>query len=594
MNKLKHCSIFLSILLVLSLCFSGCTTNQDTNTNANATTKVQKEFDAFLEDEFKDTLLHSDPFSFHSLVKDPANFDITQPEVAFDDISVAQMKADEKENETCLAKLTAFNKEELTSEQQLTYDTMKSYLNTQALADGLYYFGSNYEPSMGIQSDLPQSLAQYQFYKKTDVDTYFKILEALPAYLKSSTDFETERAENGFALQDSTLEKTLSEISNFLDKKDDGCLLSTFNERVESLKNLTKEEIASYEEKNKDLVLNTFFPAFEQVKDALSSLKGKATLEGGLSSYEKGKKYYEYLVAAYASCDETVSSISDAIDNQMEKDMTNLMTLATDTNAFDYYENEDYGCSTAEEALTDLSQKMKEYYPAAPDVNYEVREIDPSMADDITVAYYLLPPIDDISDNYIYINVNRSDYDPAKLYPTLAHEGYPGHMLQNTYYKSICKYPIRQIMSFLGYTEGWAMYTEMGSYQLADLDSQCEGLASLCQLNDQLNYGMCCRSDIGVNYEGWSKEDLGNYLEDYGMNDTETVDSLYQSAIDNPGVYLSYYYGWLQMWNLKESAKTKLQDKFDVKEFNTLILDIGATSFSILKQKVNDYINENK
>ncbi len=42
----------------------------------------------------------------------------------------------------------------------------------------------------------------------------------------------------------------------------------------------------------------------------------------------------------------------------------------------------------------------------------------------------LVPAIDFYKENVIYVNKAQT----AELYPTLAHEGYPGHLYQNVYY----------------------------------------------------------------------------------------------------------------------------------------------------------------
>ena len=48
-------------------------------------------------------------------------------------------------------------------------------------------------------------------------------------------------------------------------------------------------------------------------------------------------------------------------------------------------------------------------------------------------AYYLISPIDDWSTQTICLN--RSNFhDNLSLYTTLAHEGYPGHLYQQSWY----------------------------------------------------------------------------------------------------------------------------------------------------------------
>ena len=66
-------------------------------------------------------------------------------------------------------------------------------------------------------------------------------------------------------------------------------------------------------------------------------------------------------------------------------------------------------------------------------------------------------------DCVIYIN-NGSVSSSEDLYTTLAHEGYPGHLYQNVYFLSNCTSPVRTVLSFGSYVEGWATYVENYAY----------------------------------------------------------------------------------------------------------------------------------
>ena len=60
--------------------------------------------------------------------------------------------------------------------------------------------------------------------------------------------------------------------------------------------------------------------------------------------------------------------------------------------------------------------------------------------------------------------------EDIRLFTTLAHEGYPGHLYQTTYYANTNPDPLRNLLNFSGYVEGWATYAEMCSYYLSSLE----------------------------------------------------------------------------------------------------------------------------
>ena len=63
----------------------------------------------------------------------------------------------------------------------------------------------------------------------------------------------------------------------------------------------------------------------------------------------------------------------------------------------------------------------------------------------------------------IYIN-NGSTSADDELYPTLAHEGFPGHLYQTVYFREHTRNPLAALLTCSGANEGWATYVEQLSY----------------------------------------------------------------------------------------------------------------------------------
>ena len=83
-------------------------------------------------------------------------------------------------------------------------------------------------------------------------------------------------------------------------------------------------------------------------------------------------------------------------------------------------------------------------------------------------------------------------------------------MYQFNYIRENIENPWRNIVSFLGFIEGYAQYASYFSYQyLTDLDPD---LTQWFQLNSELNFCLSSLADIGIHYEGWTIEDLQQKL----------------------------------------------------------------------------------
>ena len=104
---------------------------------------------------------------------------------------------------------------------------------------------------------------------------------------------------------------------------------------------------------------------------------------------------------------------------------------------------------------------------------------------------------------------------------------------------------------------------------------------------------MCGRIDIGINYEGWSLQDAKDYLNEKGLNG-DAAENLYTTMIGYPAVYQSYSTGYYEIQSIRDYAEDELGSKFDLKEFNTVILETGPCQFNILKAQVDKYIETKK
>ena len=96
--------------------------------------------------------------------------------------------------------------------------------------------------------------------------------------------------------------------------------------------------------------------------------------------------------------------------------------------------------------------------------------------------------------------------------------------------------------------------------------------------------------DIGVNYEGWDMDDIEDYLSNY-LTDVSFAGELYELFINDPGVYLQYYVGYLEILELRDYAAKQLEDDFNIKEFHRFFLEVGPTYYDIILKRMNMWIN---
>ena len=238
-----------------------------------------------------------------------------------------------------------------------------------------------------------------------------------------------------------------------------------------------------------------------------------------------------------------------------------------------------------EKILSYLMEELKKDFPSPVCTDYTLKYVAKSMESASNPAFYLLPPTDNYKHNIIYVN-RSEEYASHDLFPLLAHEGMPGHMYQQNYFLSLNPHPIRSLLGFNGYAEGWAQYVEHYSYQWSGID---KNVADISVIDDTFGFALYSRVDIGVNYEGWDIDDIEDFLKDY-LSDTSFAGDLYDLFINDPGIYLQYYIGEVEILELKDKAMDQLDDDFDIKEFHKFFLEVGPTYYEIIEDRMDYWI----
>ena len=95
---------------------------------------------------------------------------------------------------------------------------------------------------------------------------------------------------------------------------------------------------------------------------------------------------------------------------------------------------------------------------------------------------------------------------------------------------------------------------------------------------------------MGIHYEGWMVSDAHNYLDSLGINDKDLTLALYETIVEEPGIYPQYGIGYLEIIELKDKAKSKLGDKFVLKDFHKFILDMGPAPIPIIEERLDQEI----
>ncbi len=526
------------------------------------------------------TEVSANTISLHYTLRSPSDYGIADIPATYGSLSSDPVAA-KASVRNVLSSLQEFDPGTLSSENALTFKILDTYLENASTGTDYLLYQEPLGPVSGIHTQLPVLLSEYSFYDTQDVETYLALLKETPAYFDSVIRFEQKKAASGLFMPDYQVDSVLNTCQSFIDMGKENYLVSTFDERIASLDLLPENRKDSFRAENMELVTEEIYPAYQNLITAIKSLKGKGTNEQGLSHFPYGKKYYEYLVRQTTGCNESISRLRLMTRAQILEDLNAMQKVLFPADAA-LTQASVLEQTPPDSMLNDLRSKITDTFPEIPDVDFQVKYVPESMQDYLSPAFYMIPAIDNLTENVIYIN-NGQTASGLNLYTTLAHEGYPGHLYQTVYFSASEPDPIRSILDFGGYVEGWATYAEMMSYYLAPL-SKTE--ASLLQKNSSVILGLYALADMGIHYDGWSVTDTVRFFSDYGINDANAVQSVYELIIGSPANYLKYYIGYLKFYELKKEMADALGNQFSQKEFHRAVLDVGPAPFEIVYDEV--------
>ncbi len=575
---------FLHILCFCFLLFSGCSTTNTETPNDTSITNIPTPtptFEQFATNIFVEEV-SADTISLHYSLSNPENYGVSNYPITLGSVSDAVSF-----DETALSlyeQLSTYDISTLSEEEALTFQVLERHLDLMIQADFSSYLSELLGPTTGYQAQLPILLAEYRFDSKQDVEYYLNLLPCVYDYFKEIAKFQKEKSEAGYFMNDNTAKEIIAQCEDFCKNPDDNFLVSTFEERLETL-SLTAVEQADFLSRNQTALYTYVFPAYDLLIDTLTECLGTGTNEYGLSYFEGGKEYYAILTAYNTGSDRTMNELKQLLlDAIIASCDTMIETLTTDQTVYDDAINPTFPETDPETIIHYIEEASQKDFPFVDCGDYTIKYIPKSLEDYVSPAMYLVPPIDNYHAGVIYINQNPV-YDLDIIFPTIAHEGYLGHLYQTVATLSSEIHPLRYLLSPSGYEEGWATYVETYSYNYAKFSKP---LTSFLQADQIATLCLYALSDIFIHYDGYTPEQLSTFLADYGFPE-QSSSIIYETLLSEPGAYLPYAVGYLEFIELQKEAKKLWGDAYSDYKFHEFLLETGPLPFSILNEMINTH-----
>ena len=399
--------------------------------------------------------------------------------------------------------------------------------------------------------------------------------------------------------------RQLEEFLNF--KENENPLRSVFLRKIEEL-NLASEVSGDLISKLDNSIENSVTPGFKLLYDFVNETRKKANQYHGVWSLPNGDEFYALRLKVYTTTDYSAEDIHNIGLSEVERITKRMQEIAFDLGYGDQVKvgqlmnslNEDSNFlysdtpNRKERVVADYNSIVEEtwniselYFHNMPKSKVEVRAVPEYSEQNQAGGYYMSPALDGSRPGVFYANLYDIKQTPTYSMRTLAfHEAIPGHHLQvalNLENENLSLYR-RFGYGTSAFSEGWALYAERLALEAGLAEDSYDELGVL---QSELFRAVRLVVDTGMHYKRWSREEAIAYMKGVtGMSDTEVRVEI-ERYIVWPGQACSYKMGMLKILELREKAKEKLGEDFNIKDFHSVVLEQGQPPLFIVEDLVN-------
>ena len=466
----------------------------------------------------------------------------------------------------------------------------------------------------GMHTQVPSFLINmHQITDKSDAEAYIARLNGVDAMFDQVITNLKEREEAGIMPPKFVFPRAIESSSNILKGKpfensgEKSTLLADFSSKLEKL-DISKEEKETLIGDAEKAMVASIKPAYAKLTAFLEGQSERATTDNGAWKFPNGESYYNNALARTTTTDmtsedihalglaevERIHSEMNAIKEKVgfEGTLQEIFKFMKEDKQFYYPDTkegrEEY-IKTATMLIDSMKGRLDELFLRKPKADMIVKAVEPFREKSAGRAFYQAPALDGSRPGTYYANMYDIMAMPKYQMESLAyHEGIPGHHMERAMSQELTNIPMfRKMGGYTAYTEGWGLYTE---YLPKEIGMYSDPYSDFGRLAAELWRACRLVVDTGIHTKKWTREEGIKYYVDNTPNAESDAVKMVERHIVMPAQATAYKVGMNKILEVREDAKTKLGDKFDIREFHGVVLNNGAVPLNVLEDMVDEWV----
>ena len=444
-----------------------------------------------------------------------------------------------------------------------------------------------------------------------EASDYIKRVEKFDDSLSEDLIWLEEQKRLGIFAPKYVFDHVIAQLNDLIAYEDsDNPLMQVFMRKVDALE-IDQGQSDELKAALSSVIASEVKAGFQSILDFFEANYEYANKDHGVWSLPNGDAYYAARLRSYTTTDYTAEEIHQIGLSEVDRIGARMkeifLELGYDVNKpvgemmNDLNENPDFLYADTpdrkEIVVADYNQMVKEaeedvrpYFARFPKSPVEVRAIPEYSEQTAAGGYYQAPALDGSRPGVFYANLYDIKQTPTFGMRTLTfHEAVPGHHFQIALNQENEDLTMYRKMGYRtsAFTEGWALYSEQLAVEVGMTKNLYDELGVLQSEMFRANRLVV---DTGMHFKRWTREEAMAYMKKTtGMSDTEVRVEI-ERYIVWPGQATSYKMGMLKILELRKKAKDALGEKFDIREFHTVVLDQGIVPLFILEDIIDEWI----